>query len=201
MSATVGTPLDRVDGPQKVRGEARYAADFQLPRLAHAVILFSTIPAGTCAIDASAVREMPGVLLVMTPDNAPKLPDPNDVEPPATRALSLLQTNEVRYNGEPVALVVADTLERARAAALALEPHYTPKPAVLDFACLRRVGFHCCRFEKSGGLYPKKWRNSRELRRIHQRRRVEETYCIPARLCAPECCGATRRAGVSAKSL
>ena len=48
MSATVGTPLDRVDGPQKVRGEARYAADFQLPRLAHAVILFSTIPAGTC---------------------------------------------------------------------------------------------------------------------------------------------------------
>jgi len=137
MSATVGTPLDRVDGPQKVRGEARYAADFQLPRLAHAVILFSTIPAGTCAIDANAAREMPGVLLVMTPDNAPKLPDPNDVEPPATRALSLLQTNEVRYNGEPVALVVADTLERARAAALALEPRYTPKPAVLDFAAAK----------------------------------------------------------------
>jgi xanthine dehydrogenase YagR molybdenum-binding subunit len=129
---TVGTALDRVDGPRKVRGEAQYAADFQLPRLAHAVIVFSTIPAGTCAIDASAAREMPGVLLVMTPENAPKLPHAK-AEPPATRALSLLQSNDVRYNGEPVALVVADTFERARAAALAVVPHYEGKPGVLDF--------------------------------------------------------------------
>jgi xanthine dehydrogenase YagR molybdenum-binding subunit len=77
---------------------------------------------------------MPGVLLVMTPENAPKLPDASKAEPPATRALSLLQSNEVRYNGEPVALVVADTFEHARAAALSIEPRYEAKPAVLDFA-------------------------------------------------------------------
>src|SRR6185369_435872 len=71
------------------------------------------------------------------------------------------------------------------------------EPAVLDFACLRRVGFHCWRFKKRCGLYPKKWRHSRELRRIHQRRRVEETYCIPDRLSAPECCKAMKLASVS----
>ena len=48
----VGAALDRIDGPRKVRGEAQYAADFQLPRLVHGVIVFSTIAAGTCTIDA-----------------------------------------------------------------------------------------------------------------------------------------------------
>ena len=134
MSPTIGAPLDRYDGPKKVRGEAKYAADFDAPNIAHAVMVTSTIAAGTLAIDASAVRRMPGVLLVLTPENAPKLPDANKAEPPATRALSLLQSNEVRYNGEPVALVVADTFEHARAAMRAIEPRYEAKSAVLDFA-------------------------------------------------------------------
>ncbi|HEV7489880.1 MAG TPA: xanthine dehydrogenase family protein molybdopterin-binding subunit [Rhodanobacteraceae bacterium] len=133
MSQNVGAPLDRIDGPKKVLGEAQYASDFQLPRLAHAVIAFSTVAAGTCTIDARNARAMPGVLRVMTSENAPKLPDAGKVEPPATRVLSLLQTNEVRYNGEPVAVVIADTLERARAAAMALDIRYQTQPAALDY--------------------------------------------------------------------
>jgi xanthine dehydrogenase YagR molybdenum-binding subunit len=140
MTRQVGAPLDRIDGPDKVRGAAQYASDFQLPRLAHAAIAFSTVASGTCSIDARKARAMPGVLLVMTHDNAPKLPDIK-VEPPATRVLSLLQSDEIRYNGEPVAVVVADTLERARAAAMALEMTYRAKPATLDFAVAKASAF------------------------------------------------------------
>lgn len=131
--SVVGAPLDRVDGARKVRGEARYAGDFDLPRLAHAVLVTSTIPAGTCHVDAAAAQSMPGVLLVMTAANALRLADADKAEPPGMRAHSLLQNDKVRYDGEPVAVVVADTLERARAASLALALHSETAPAVLDF--------------------------------------------------------------------
>jgi xanthine dehydrogenase YagR molybdenum-binding subunit len=76
----------------------------------------STIAHGRVAsMDTARIQAMPGVLLVMTHETAMRLPNggkPN-AEPPAVRRLSLLQTDEVRYSNEPVAVVVADTLERA----------------------------------------------------------------------------------------
>ena len=62
--SVVTQPIDRTDGPLKVSGQARYAAEFQLPQLAHAVLVQSTIAAGTIAsLDASAAQKSPGVLL------------------------------------------------------------------------------------------------------------------------------------------
>ena len=81
MTATVEKPslvgpgVDRVDGPRKVTGAARYPSDFGFPNLAHAALVRSTIAAGTIAgIDTGAAEAAPGVLAVLTHQNAPRLP-------------------------------------------------------------------------------------------------------------------------------
>jgi xanthine dehydrogenase YagR molybdenum-binding subunit len=132
----IGQPLDRIDGLLKVTGEARYAAEFPEARLAHAVLVTSTIASGAIAsIDASRAQALPGVLLVMTYQNAPRLPNggKSTLAPPAGRRLSLLQDNQIHYNNEPVAVVVADTLEHATDAAHQLRITYQSTPATLDF--------------------------------------------------------------------
>lgn len=114
--SVLGQPLDRTDGLLKVTGQARYSADNPEAKLAHAVLVTSTIAHGRVAsMDTARVQFMPGVLLVMTHETAMRLPNGGkpDASPPAVRRLSLLQTDEVRYSNEPVAVVVADTLERA----------------------------------------------------------------------------------------
>ncbi|SOE92764.1 xanthine dehydrogenase, molybdenum binding subunit apoprotein [Burkholderia sp. D7] len=114
--SVLGQPLDRTDGLLKVTGQAKYSADNPEAKLAHAVLVTSTIAHGRVAsMDTARIQAMPGVVLVMNHETAMRLPNggkPN-AEPPAVRGLSLLQTDEVRYSNEPVAVVVADTLERA----------------------------------------------------------------------------------------
>ncbi|KVG61371.1 xanthine dehydrogenase family protein molybdopterin-binding subunit [Burkholderia pseudomultivorans] len=137
MNTLTGQPLDRVDGVLKVTGGARYAAEFPGARLAHAVLVTSTIACGRIAsIDAGRARAMPGVLLVMTHENAMRLPGGGrpPLSPPAGRRLTLLQDDVVRYSNEPVAVVVAETLEQASAAADALRIRYRASDATLDFA-------------------------------------------------------------------
>ncbi|HMC15794.1 MAG TPA: xanthine dehydrogenase family protein molybdopterin-binding subunit [Albitalea sp.] len=134
--AAIGQALDRTDGTLKTTGEARYAAEFAPPRLVHAVIVQSTIASGAIvAIDAGAAQRMPGVLGVLTHLNAPRLPNGGKaaINPPAGRTLSLLQDAAVHYNGEPVALVVAESLEVAVAAAERVAIRYRNAPAELDF--------------------------------------------------------------------
>ncbi|HEY1290751.1 MAG TPA: xanthine dehydrogenase family protein molybdopterin-binding subunit [Burkholderiales bacterium] len=134
--SVVSQPIDRTDGPLKVAGEARYAAEFQLPRLAHAVMVQSTIAKGAIAgFDAGAAQKVPGVLLVLSHLNAPKLPQGGKagVNPPAGRVLSLLQDSVVHYNGQPIAVVVADTFEHATAAANLVRVAYRETKPELDF--------------------------------------------------------------------
>ncbi|WP_133647022.1 xanthine dehydrogenase family protein molybdopterin-binding subunit [Paraburkholderia flava] len=136
----IGQPLDRTDGVLKVTGEARYAAEFPEARLAHAVLVTSTIARGTIeSIDTARAQSLPGVLLVMTYANAPRLPNNGRpaLSPPAGRRLSLLQDNEVHYSNEPVAVVVADTLEHATDAARQLRITYRSVPATVDFTQAR----------------------------------------------------------------
>ena len=133
----IGQPIDRIDGLLKVTGEAPYAAEFPEARLAHAVLVTSTIARGTIAsIDANRAQAVPGVLLIMSYQNAPRLPNGGKpaLAPPAGRRLSLLQDNEVHYNNEPVAVVVADTLEHATDAARQLRIVYQSGAATVDFA-------------------------------------------------------------------
>ncbi|WP_027819952.1 xanthine dehydrogenase family protein molybdopterin-binding subunit [Paraburkholderia bannensis] len=136
-SQLIGQPVDRIDGMLKVTGAASYASDFPEARLAHAVLVTSTVASGTLAsIDARRAQAMPGVLLVMTWQNTMRLPNGGraPLAPPAGRHLTLLQDNVVRYSNEPVAVVVADTLEHAIDAAQHVNVTYAATPATLDFA-------------------------------------------------------------------
>ena len=140
----VTQPLDRTDGPLKVTGQARYAAEFQLPRLAHAVMVQSTIAKGSIvSLDASAAHKVPGVLLVLSHANAPKLPQGGKaaIKPPAGRTLSLLQDNVVHYNGQPIALVVADTFEHAIAGAELVKVRYREERPELEFERAKNAAY------------------------------------------------------------
>ncbi|HVY08166.1 MAG TPA: xanthine dehydrogenase family protein molybdopterin-binding subunit [Burkholderiales bacterium] len=131
----IGAALDRVDGPAKVTGQARYAAEFSPSNMAYAVMVQSTIPSGRVRVDTTRALRMPGVIYVLTHDNAPALPQKGRaaVNPPAGRILSLLQDDVVKYNGQPIAVVVADTFENAMEAAANVNVAYIAQPAQLDF--------------------------------------------------------------------
>lgn len=133
----IGQPLNRTDGRLKVTGGARYSAEHPLPRIAHAVLVQSTIANGRiAAIDTGTVAAMPGVILVMNHKNAPRLPAGGRGgagTPPAGRVMNLLQDDCVYYNNQPVGVVVADTLEHARDAAQHIRIDYQRQEAVLDF--------------------------------------------------------------------
>jgi xanthine dehydrogenase YagR molybdenum-binding subunit len=133
----IGQPLDRVDGVRKITGAATFSGDVKLPNQAYAVLVLSTVPKGRItSIDSGPAEHSPGVLHVMTAMNAPRLPQGGraGVNPPAGRVLSVLQDFEVHYNREPVAVVVADTLEQATSAAALVEVRYQESPAQLDFS-------------------------------------------------------------------
>ena len=131
----------RYDGVAKVTGKAKYAAEFRVPNVSirdmtYAYMVQSTIPNGSIiSIDSSAADHASGVLAVITPFNAPKLPKPK-AQPPASRTISTLQDTTVSYNGQPIAVVVARTLNEARHAATLLKIKYQQQPAKLDFTSL-----------------------------------------------------------------
>ena len=137
----VGQPIDRRDGRLKVTGGAHYAAEFSPRGVAYAVLVQSTVAAGTVTgFDLEAAQRMPGVLAIITTLDAPKLPGaaPGPNGQPQTNsqiiAAPLLQNSDVLYNGQHVGVVVADTLERATDAAEAVRPRYRQGAAVTDMA-------------------------------------------------------------------
>ena len=121
--ASIGQGIDRVDGRLKVAGRAHYAAEFAVPDVVHAVLVQSTIGAGTIiGFDLDAAHAMPGVLAIITPDNAPKLPMKGG--PQQMVRSPLLQDRAVYFNGQHVAVVVAQTLDQADAAAAQVRVRY-----------------------------------------------------------------------------
>jgi xanthine dehydrogenase YagR molybdenum-binding subunit len=142
--SVIGQPIDRTDGILKVTGQARYSADNTDAKLANAVLITSTIAKGRIAsIDTSRAQSMPGVLTVITYQNAMRLPNGGvpDAQPPAVRKLTLLQTNEVRYSNEPVAVVVADTLEHAQGAARYVDIRYEAAMPNTDYQRARGTAY------------------------------------------------------------
>jgi xanthine dehydrogenase YagR molybdenum-binding subunit len=129
----IGDALDRVDGRLKVTGGAPYSAEFQVPGLTHAVMVTSTIANGRVArIDADAARRMPGVLTVMTHENAPRV-NAGGKSTPQERVLPILQDDVVLYDRQPVAVVVADTFERATDAADSIRVEYVASDPATTF--------------------------------------------------------------------
>lgn len=126
----VGEPRDRVDGRAKVTGRAIYAADAPVRNPAHAVLIQSTIARGRItAIDTAAADRAPGVLAVLTPNNLPKLSSEGATL--AEKRLPLADL-KIHYAGQHVAVVVADTLERAQHAAMLVRISYASEKPVLS---------------------------------------------------------------------
>jgi xanthine dehydrogenase YagR molybdenum-binding subunit len=126
----VGRAMPRVDAGLKVIGKATYAAETAVARVTHAVIVGATASTGSVArIDTAAALRSPGVLAVLTHENAPRLPFVHKGEGrPTSETLQLLQDANVRYQDQPVAVVVADTLENAFTAAPLVAIRYAPGP-------------------------------------------------------------------------
>ena len=138
----IGAPIDRVDGVAKVTGTAIYSAENAPDRLAYGVIVLSTIANGRIAsIEKKAALAVPGVLDVFTHENAPRLKSGKDPSEMVFRALPILQDDVVRYDRQPVALVVADTYERAIDAASLVRVTYAQDRALtqLDEAPVQDV--------------------------------------------------------------
>ncbi len=124
--SNIGQPRTRTEGLLKVKGEARFAADNHPPGLLHAVMAVSRIARGRVThLDVAAATAHPGVVAVMTPDNAPPLAiSPDAKTNPFAFKLDVLQNTTVRYANQPIAVVIAETLEAATEGAALLAPRY-----------------------------------------------------------------------------
>jgi xanthine dehydrogenase YagR molybdenum-binding subunit len=135
----IGAPVSRVDGPLKVAGRARFAAEVPMAGLTHAALVHSTIASGRIArLDTAAAEAAPGVVLVMTHRNAPRLAPPKLMmtapRAAGTSDLPVMQDARIHWNGQIVALVLAGTREEADHAASLIEVDCESEPAVTSFA-------------------------------------------------------------------
>ncbi|HWZ11323.1 MAG TPA: xanthine dehydrogenase family protein molybdopterin-binding subunit [Xanthobacteraceae bacterium] len=129
--SNIGQPLTRRDGLLKVTGTARYAADNHPPGLLYAVMAVSSIARGRVrSLNVDAAKGHKGVVEVMTPINRPALAqDPDEKSNPFMFRLDVLQNDRVRYANQPIAVVIAETLESATEGAALLQPRYDSEPA------------------------------------------------------------------------
>jgi xanthine dehydrogenase YagR molybdenum-binding subunit len=128
MSVTPFPDIARVDAFDKVRGKTAYSADVPLPGLLHAMIAPATIAKGMMtSIDISRALAIPGVVRILTHEDTPAPPpSPQGSQPP-------MLTPAIAYRGQPIALVVAETLEAAIEGAEAVSATYTTEPFAARF--------------------------------------------------------------------
>ena len=137
MNAYIGASTSRIDGVAKVTGAAKYAGEFNVPGLAYASMVGSTIAKGRIKhLDTSEALRVAGVLDVLTHENRPPLPDndqayKDDVAPEGSPYRPLYD-GKIMFDGQPVALVVAETSEIARFAASLVRVDYDKQAHVTD---------------------------------------------------------------------
>ncbi len=137
MAPYIGTGTSRIDGVAKVTGAAKYAAEFNAPGLLHGSVVTSTITKGRITrIDTSAAKRVKGVLDVIWHANRPQMADDDtaykDDVAPSGSPFRPLYDDRIMFNGQPIALVVAETSEVARFAASLVEVEYEKEAHVTD---------------------------------------------------------------------
>ncbi len=141
----IGAPISRVDGPLKVQGNARFAAEFPYDGMVYAALAYSTVAKGRIAtLETSAAEAAPGVVLVMTHRNAPRM-QPMPLFLTAAKAaggssLPIMQDDRIHWNGQPIAVILAGTQEQADHAKSLLRVTYAAEPASTSFAKSKAQG-------------------------------------------------------------
>ncbi|MFH1864365.1 MAG: xanthine dehydrogenase family protein molybdopterin-binding subunit [Candidatus Eisenbacteria bacterium] len=136
-SAAVGAPARRVDGDDKVTGRAVYLDDMRVPGVLHAALVFpGCAHAELLGVDASAATSLPGVRSVVT---ASDIPGENQIGV-VTPDQPLLPFDKIRYEGDAVAIVVADSVAAAREAACAVKVEFRELPGVFDAVLAMKPG-------------------------------------------------------------
>ena len=145
MPLEIGAPLHRRDGRAKVTGTATFTAEWPVPEAAHAAAVTSPIPRGRITrVDTRAATRLPGVLAVLTHENCPAIRttpvfNPGSASPgAAATSITPLQSPELHYVGQYVALVIAESPEIARHAASLVAFDYDRDAARLSFSAGQR---------------------------------------------------------------
>ncbi|RSK42492.1 xanthine dehydrogenase family protein molybdopterin-binding subunit [Hymenobacter perfusus] len=143
---SIGQPLRRVDGRAKVTGQARYAAEHAVPGVVHGVLVTSRIARGRIKdLDTTAAEKSPGVLAVLTYRNSPGVPAyqeaaANNNPRLEGQELRVFHDDQVYFSNQPVALALADTLERAQHAAALVRVQYEILASETDLSAHRARG-------------------------------------------------------------
>ncbi len=141
----IGAPISRIDGRLKVQGRAKFAAEFPLEHMVYAAVAFSTVPKGRiAALETGAAEAAPGVVLVMTYRNAPRMQN-MPLFMTAEKAaggdnLPVMQDDRIHWNGQPIAVVLAETQEQADHAKSLIHATYETEPAITSFAGAKAHG-------------------------------------------------------------
>lgn len=179
----IGQPVSRVDGRQKVTGTATYAAEFAVPRMAHGAVVRSTVARGRItSIDSAAAERLPGVLAVLTHRNAPRLayrPHKGAPDPVVGERLHVLQDDQVTHQGQPIGLVVAETLEQATHAATLVRVAYAQESAATDVGRAQPVDQKIVQTDQGERKPPSSRRGDAEGALAAAEVRVDQTYVIP----------------------
>ncbi|QJD94843.1 xanthine dehydrogenase family protein molybdopterin-binding subunit [Mucilaginibacter robiniae] len=138
INQAVGQPLNRVEGVAKVTGQAKYTAEHDLPGMTYGVMVTSTITKGHITkLDTKTAEQATGVLGIISHLNCPEVPG-YQKNPAATlpifagQEFKLFQDSQIHFNMQPVALVIADTFERAQHAASLVKIAYSAEPHHTD---------------------------------------------------------------------
>ncbi|ESQ79377.1 xanthine dehydrogenase family protein molybdopterin-binding subunit [Asticcacaulis sp. YBE204] len=145
-SGFIGKPVIRVDGVAKVTGAARYAAEYHTEDLLHAVAVSATITRGKIlSIDTEAALAVPGVVHILTHENRPDTArwdlSYRDMVGPPGHPLRPLYDEHIHHNGQPIALVIAETFEAARDATVLVNAQYDVEAHLTDFAVARASAY------------------------------------------------------------
>jgi xanthine dehydrogenase YagR molybdenum-binding subunit len=138
-SKQIGKSINRLEGNLKVTGAAKYSGEYNVPDLVQGYIVNSTITKGKILeIDESMARALPGVIEILSHNNRTKLAWFDimyaDMDAPPGTPFKPLYNEEILYNGQPIALVVADTFETARYAASLIKVSYEQEPFKTELA-------------------------------------------------------------------
>ena len=134
----IGTAVSRLDGPLKVSGSAPFAAELALENMVYAAFAFSTVPKGRIAtLDTTQAAAAPGVVFVMTHHNAPPM-KPMPMFMSSAKAgggdnLPVMQDDRIHWNGQPIAIVLAETQEQADHAQSLIRVTYETETALTAF--------------------------------------------------------------------